>query len=85
MDPTSAAVLCVPLLRMSFLFNPARPVYHFCIADRASVARRHIAKSSGLTALGYSEPWCVRALAESGDDPDAAAAWLADNAPMSAR
>ncbi|KAJ1561887.1 hypothetical protein HK405_002130 [Cladochytrium tenue] len=82
MDPTSAAVQCVALLRESFLFNPARPAYHLCVNDRASATRRHAAEASGLTALGYTAPWCVRALAESRDDPNAAAAWLAANAPL---
>ncbi|KAI9317789.1 hypothetical protein DFJ73DRAFT_361136 [Zopfochytrium polystomum] len=79
LDPTTAAVHTVALLKKSFLYNPKSPSYSLCVADEASATRRKAA--AHLVGLGFRVEWCVKALAECAGEANAASAWLFANAP----
>ncbi|KAI9324764.1 ubiquitin fusion degradation protein UFD1-domain-containing protein [Zopfochytrium polystomum] len=51
LDPTTAAVHTVALLKKSFLYNPKSPSYSLCVADEASATRRKAA--AHLVGLGF--------------------------------
>ncbi|KAJ3277898.1 hypothetical protein HK104_002856 [Borealophlyctis nickersoniae] len=79
MDPTSAAVLIITLLKQTFLGTASNPQYYFCVAD-AGVSKRRV-DAETLKGMGFSVAWGVRALMECGDDVERAGAWLVSNAP----
>ncbi|KAI9355597.1 hypothetical protein DFJ73DRAFT_253831 [Zopfochytrium polystomum] len=78
LEPTTAAVHTVALLKKSFFYKPKSPSYSICVADEASATRRKAAPH--LVGLGFRVEWCVRALAECAGEANAAA-WLFANAP----
>ncbi|KAJ3181562.1 hypothetical protein HDU85_003504 [Gaertneriomyces sp. JEL0708] len=81
MDPTSAALKAVELIKQSVIGNPTRPQYYLCsVAESNAYKRRLLAES--LQDLGFTLAWCVKALQECRDDSEGAASWLLSNAPQ---
>ncbi|KAI8999965.1 ubiquitin fusion degradation protein UFD1-domain-containing protein [Gaertneriomyces semiglobifer] len=81
MDPTSAALKAVELIKQSVIGNPTKPQYYLCsVAESNAYKRRIVAES--LQDLGFTLAWCVKALQECRDDPEGAATWLLSNAPQ---
>jgi uncharacterized UBP type Zn finger protein len=81
MDATEAAIQSIALVKKSFLYAPSSPSYWFCVSDSKNAARRQMAAQ--LSGMGFLVGWCVKALAESGDNMEKATNWLLANAPKS--
>ena len=77
LEATDAAIQVMSLIKKCFAFTKD-PEYFLCVADPITERR---ARAVQLMDLGFTLPWCVKALLECKGDANAAASWLMSNAP----